>query len=76
MTGTNEQDHLDNLDKVLERLETAGLTLQKPKCTFAVPSVEYLGHVIDASGLHPSPNKVKAITHISEPSNVTELKSF
>ena len=63
VTGTNKQDHLDNLDKVLQRLETAGLTLQKPKCTFAVPSVEYLGHVIDASGLHPSPNKVKAITH-------------
>ena len=41
-----------------------------------VPSVEYLGHIIDAKGLHPSPEKIRAIKDAPEPQNVTELKSF
>ena len=40
-----------------------------------VPSVTYLGHQIDASVLHPLPDKVGAIEEASTPNNVTELKS-
>ena len=76
VTGKNTSDHLDNLHLVLQRLESAGLTLKKSKCTFAVPSVEYLGHVIDAQGLHPSQSKIKAIRDAPSPTNITELKSF
>ena len=39
-------------------------------------SVEYLEHVIDKNGLHPSPSKVHSIKQTSPPSNVTELKFF
>ena len=38
--------------------------------------VEYLGHVIDASGLHPMQEKVKAIQEVTEPKNLVELLSF
>ena len=41
-----------------------------------VPSVSYLGHVIDANGLRPLPEKVQAIQHAPTPKNVTELKSY
>ena len=61
---------------MLDRLEKAGLTLKKSKCVFAVPSIEYLGHVIDAQGLHPSPSKTEAIRNAPTPTSVTELKSF
>ena len=47
VTGTDEQNHLKNLELVLQRLESAGLTLKKSKCIFTAESVEYLGHVID-----------------------------
>ena len=60
VTGTDEQNHLKNLKLVLQRLELAELTLKKSKCVTA-ESVEYLGHVIDKNGLHPSPSKVQAI---------------
>ena len=76
VTGINEADHLQNLHVVLQALEEAGLTLKKSKCQFAVPSVEYLGHIIDATGLHPSESKVEAIRKAPTPTNVTELKSF
>ena len=76
VSGTTEEDHLHNLDSVLTRLESAGLTLKKSKCTFRASSVEYLGHVIDAQGLHPATSKIKAISQAPAPSNATELKSF
>ena len=76
VSGTTEEDHLHNLDSVLTRLESAGLTLKKSKCTFRASSVEYLGHVIDAQGLHPAISKIKAISQAPAPSNTTKLKSF
>ena len=48
----------------------------KPKCQVMVPSVDYLGHVIEARGLHPLPDKVVAVQQAPTPSNVTELKSY
>ena len=38
--------------------------------------VEYLGHRIDATGVHISPTKVEAISKAPAPKNVTELRSF
>ena len=61
VTGSTVKVHLENLNKVLGRFVTAGLTLNLTKCKFLLPSVEYLGHVIDQHGLHPTKEKVKAI---------------
>ena len=40
------------------------------------PSVSYLGHKIDAEGLHPLPDKLQAIKEAPTPRNVTDLKSY
>ena len=37
--------------------------------------MEYLGHVIFAEGLHQSPKKVKAITEMLKPQDVTQLRA-
>ena len=76
VTGSNKEQHLQNLDRVMTHLESAGVTLKRSKCAFLTPSVEYLGHVIDKEGLHPSQEKVRAIQEALEPTNVSELKSF
>ena len=39
-------------------------------------SVDYLGHHIDAQGVHTSTSKVEATTRAPSPKNVTELQSF
>ena len=41
-----------------------------------IPSVVYLGHCIDAEGLHPVTEKVKAIQDAPTPTNVSELKAY
>ena len=76
VTGPTEAEHLQVLEEVLQRLQTAGLRLKREKCVFMAPSVAYLGHKIDAQGLHPLPDKVRAIQEAPQPQNVSELKAY
>ena len=74
--GKDIQDHNKNLDIVFSILYQSGLKLKKDKCLLAESSVKYLGHIIDAKGLHPLASKVKAIQNAPAPTNVNELQSF
>ena len=76
ITGTTDEEHLQNLDTVLARLKEHGVRLKRGKCSIWKPSVDYLGHHVDAKGIHTAPEKVSAITQAPEPWNVTELRSF
>lgn len=40
------------------------------------PSVVYLGYIIDKDGLHPTPEKIKAIQEALAPSSVSQLRAF
>ena len=61
---------------VLLQLQENRLRLQCSKFHFFQPSVEFLGHVIDAEGVHSFMKKVKALTDAHTPRNVTELQAF
>ena len=50
VTGTSDVEHLDNLEKVLQRLHTHAIRANKDKCKFLSESAEYLGHHRDATG--------------------------
>jgi len=51
ITGATEDEHLQNLQEVLGRLEQAGMHLRKDKCVFLLCQVEYLGHQISERSL-------------------------
>ncbi|XP_063049093.1 uncharacterized protein K02A2.6-like [Engraulis encrasicolus] len=76
LTGKDEAEHLSTLDEVLRRLKEAGLRLHRRKCAFLRNEVEYLGHIINAEGLHPVQSKVRAIEEAPQPTTVTELKAY
>jgi len=76
VTGRNTAEHLQNLENVLSRLESYGIKLNKSKCTFLQPSMEYLGFLVDRDGIHPTKSKVEAIQNAPRPTTVTELQSF
>ena len=71
-----KNNHLNNLKKVLQRLNSGSLTLKKSKCVFGLDLIVHLGHIIDKNGLHISPEKVKAIAEAPKPTNLSEMKSF
>jgi len=52
------------------------LRLKRGKCSIWKSSVDYLGHYVDAKGIHTAPGKVAAIFQAPAPPNVTELRSF
>ena len=76
VTGRTDEEHLRNLDKVLTRLEEAGMRLKRSKCAFLLPAVEYLGHHISAEGLRPTQGKIRAIKDAPAPQDVTQLRAF
>ena len=76
VTRTTTEEHLKALDEVLNRLEKAGLCLQKQKCSFIQTSVTYLGHSIEADGIWPVPEKVEAVRQAPQPQNAVELRSY
>ena len=76
ITGHTEEEHLKSLEEVLSRLEKAGLRVKRKKCEFMRSSVEYLGHKIDETGLHPLLNKIRAIKEAPTPRFVNHIWGF
>ncbi len=76
VSGKTDDEHLQNLQEVLKRLEKVGARLKRSKCFFMLPAVEYLGHRISEQGLQPTMKKVQAIQLAPAPSDISQLKSF
>ena len=68
-----EQDHLAILEKILSRLQNAGIRLKRSKYAFMLSTVDYLGHRISADGLQPTKQKVRAMSE-APTLNVTEFR--
>ena len=73
ITGVDDQEHLANLEEVLQY---HGIALKKNKCKFMCDHVEYIGHIVDSENLHVTPGKIKAIVDAPKPQNVTELRTY
>ena len=74
--GKDQQEHKQRLLATLQRLQTAGVTLNREKCQFGKTTLSFLGHIISADGVSPDPNKVKAIASMKTPTTTTELRRF
>ncbi|MCY3930012.1 MAG: RNase H-like domain-containing protein, partial [Acidobacteria bacterium] len=74
--GETQAQHDDRLVKVLHRLQESGLTLNSEKCKFSQTRVRFLGHVIEAKGIHPDPDKIKAITQVKTPQTIKDIRRF
>lgn len=68
--------HNKRLEQVLERLTTAGVTLNIDKCVFRATRIKFLGNVVSAHGIEVDPDKVAAVTDLPAPKNVHEVRVF
>ena len=76
VTGRNDVEHVDNLDKVFNIIQDASLHLKLSKCMFMKPGVIYLGHRINSTGIAPVKDTICAIKEPMPPASVTELRAF
>ena len=74
--GCNQREHDSRLRAAFQAIQQAGLTLNGDKCVFNQTCVSFLGHIISSDGISQDPQKTRAITHMSPPTNVTQLRRF
>ena len=72
----NEAEHEQHVREVLELLRRNKLFAKESKCEFFRQRVEFLGHMVDASGVHMMHDKVKAITEWPTLTSVADVQSF
>ncbi|RDB21244.1 Retrovirus-related Pol polyprotein from transposon opus [Hypsizygus marmoreus] len=70
------EEHIGHLDKVLEAIEKAGITLSPTKCHLFYSSILLLGHKVSRLGLSTHDEKVKAILELERPQKLAQLQAF
>lgn len=70
------EEHKRHLAIVMELLVKNRLCAKESKCELFRRSVEFLGHIIDAQGLHMMADKVKAVLDWPPLTSIDDVRSF
>lgn len=74
--GKSAGECLDRLEKVLELIERANLTLNLSKCNFLQDKILYLGYEISVEGVRPGDKKIKSVEDFPCPNSVHSVRQF
>ncbi len=74
--SSSVEDHLKEIDHVLNQLTTAGAKIALHKGQWCKTKVNYVGLLVGRNGIEPQSNRAQAIQSIKTPTNVSELRSF
>ena len=61
---------------VFEKLKSANLSMKKSKCSFFLKEIQYLGHILSATGIQPLPSKTHAIQNMNPPTTPKQVRAF
>ena len=70
ITKESFNNHLVNIEAVLQRLKKARLRVNTPRCWLALHEINYLGYLLTRDGIKPQPEKVSAILALKPPKNM------
>nr|VZI26239.1 unnamed protein product [Spirometra erinaceieuropaei] len=76
VASSTAEEHLEHLATVFDRFQQFGVVLNPSKCVFGVPSLEFLGHLVDSLGIRPLPSKVAAIRDFPPPTSKRPKRTF
>lgn len=62
--------------EVLSRLRRHGLKLKPSKCSFAVESVKFLGHIVSSKGVEMDKRRIEDVLKFPVPRNPSDVRSF
>ena len=63
----SENDHLEHLKLIFEKIREAGLKLKLSKCKFFKRHLQYLGHLISGEGIYLLKEKAETILNVASP---------
>ena len=70
------QEHLSHICMVFEKLKSANLYMKKSKCSFFSKEIQYLGHILSATGIQPLPSKTHTIQNMNPPTTPKQVRAF
>ena len=70
------QEHLSHICMVFEKLKSANLSMKKSKYSFFSKEIQYLGHILSATGIQPLPSKTHAIQHMNPLTTLKQVRAF
>jgi hypothetical protein len=76
IASTTFQEHQKHLRQVLSLLASNGLRINADKCLFFSSSVEFLGHLVDSSGIRPLNSHIAAVENFPAPTTGKELQRY
>ncbi|UYV79257.1 K02A2.6-like, partial [Cordylochernes scorpioides] len=74
--ASDSKTHDRILRLVLRKLKEAKVSLNKAKCVFGVPRINFLGHILDKDGIRPDPAKIEAVAKMPAPTDVHGVRRF
>ena len=74
--GSEFEEALKNLERVLTKCEKTHLSLSTEKCHMMMTEGVILGHFISADGIQVDPSKIRVIENIPTPRTQKEVRSF
>lgn len=74
--SSNFESHLRRLTTILSVFRRAGLQLNSSKCHFGRREITMLGHLVNAAGIQPDPQKVHAVRNFPVPCSTNDVRSF
>jgi len=70
------KEHLNHIERVLQRIKAAGLTMKMSKCEFATAVIEYLGHTVGEGQVKPNRRKIQAVIDFPRPKDRKQMRQF
>ncbi|CAK1599542.1 unnamed protein product [Parnassius mnemosyne] len=70
------EEHLQNLERVLMKIQSAKLKLRPKKCSLFKRQVSCLGYVVSEESIRTNPEKIAAVKDWSVPKDKTQVKVF
>ena len=71
-----EDEHLQHLETVMRTLKEQTLYLKLSKCSFGLPEVDFLGHVVSAEGIKVDKAKTAAVRDWPRPTCAQDVRQF
>ena len=76
IASENEQQHREHLRELFNRLNKYGVVINPSKCEFDVSEITFLGYSVNADGIKPPTERVKAILKIPKPADIKQLRRY
>lgn len=76
VASSSEEEHMSDLRALFKRFREHGVVINPAKCEFGKTEVEFLGHIVSATGIKPLPSKVEKLDQIEPPKTVMGLRRF